>query len=464
MTYPKYYRWDLSAKRWFRRRQNVSVVGRMVYAHPASGERFYMRMILNFVAGAKNFADVRTVDGVVCSTYKEACFRRGLLESDREWHIAIDDAANYATAPKLRELFVTLLIFCEVTDPGTLWDKHYLQLCDDVEYNRRKLLNMPNLSISEQDKQMLALKEINDLLKQHGKRLEDFPGMPLLNMSGLSRYKNDLLLEEMMYDRSQLQCQASEKVTCLNHMQRTVYHRVMGAVTSNNGALLFIYGHGGTGKTFLWSAIVAQLRSEGKIVLAVASSGIASLLMEGRRTAHSRFKIPIDLDEHSCCDIKKNTNLADLICQTSLVVWDEAPMNHRFVFELVDRTFRDILTKINPRARSMPFGGLTVLLDGDFRQTLPVIPNKGRAHIIEACICKSHLWQYCEVYRLEENMRLERNVPPITVDGREVAFQEWVLRLGNGTERMYSLDDDNEPAWIRIPTEVCTSISTITLL
>ena len=305
VTYPKYYRWDLSAKRWFRRRQNVSVVGRMVYAHPASGERFYMRMILNFVAGAKNFADVRTVDGVVCSTYKEACFRRGLLESDREWHIAIDDAANYATAPKLRELFVTLLIFCEVTDPGTLWDKHYLQLCDDVEYNRRKLLNMPNLSISEQDKQMLALKEINDLLKQHGKRLEDFPGMPLLNMSGLSRYKNDLLLEEMMYDRSQLQCQASEKVTCLNHMQRTVYHRVMGAVTSNNGALLFVYGHGGTGKTFLWSAIVAHLRSEGKIVLAVASSGIASLLMEGGRTAHSRFKIPIDLDEHSCCDIKK---------------------------------------------------------------------------------------------------------------------------------------------------------------
>ena len=40
---------------------------------------------------------------------------------------------------------------------------------------------------------------------------------------------------------------------------------------------IFVCVHGGTGKTFLWKTIIMKLRSQGKIVLAVASSGIASL-------------------------------------------------------------------------------------------------------------------------------------------------------------------------------------------
>jgi len=46
------------------------------------------------------------------------------------------------------------------------------------------------------------------------------------------------------------------------------------------------------GKTFLWHTIINRLRSDGLIVLVVASSGIASLLLPGGRIAHSRFKNP----------------------------------------------------------------------------------------------------------------------------------------------------------------------------
>lgn len=49
----------------------------------------------------------------------------------------------------------------------------------------------------------------------------------------------------------------------------------------------------------LWKAITTKLRSEGKIVLAVASCGIAALLLQGGRTAHSRFHIPLILTEES---------------------------------------------------------------------------------------------------------------------------------------------------------------------
>ncbi|GKB60691.1 ATP-dependent DNA helicase PIF1-like protein [Tanacetum coccineum] len=64
---------------------------------------------------------------------------------------------------------------------------------------------------------------------------------------------------------------------------------------------------------FLYKTIIARLRSARMIVLAVASSGIASLLLPGGRTAHSRFVIPLELMENNTCGIKQNTHLAELM-------------------------------------------------------------------------------------------------------------------------------------------------------
>ncbi|CAN0837874.1 ATP-dependent DNA helicase PIF1 [Linum grandiflorum] len=89
--------------------------------------------------------------------------------------------------------------------------------------------------------------------------------------------------------------------------------------------------------------IIAKVRSLGQIALVVASSGIAATLLPGGVTAHSRFKIPIDVDHASTCAIKKGTSLARLVEQTSLIVWDEAPMVHRLSFEAVDRTICDLM-------------------------------------------------------------------------------------------------------------------------
>lgn len=63
--------------------------------------------------------------------------------------------------------------------------------------------------------------------------------------------------------------------------------------------LFFVDGPGGTGKTFLYSLLLAHTRKDGFVALATASSGIAALLMPGGRTAHSRFKIPIDITDSS---------------------------------------------------------------------------------------------------------------------------------------------------------------------
>ena len=78
---------------------------------------------------------------------------------------------------------------------------------------------------------------------------------------------------------------------------------------------------------------MAGVRATGRIALAVASSGIASILLDGGQTAHSRFKIPFDILEDSICDIKAQTALAELLRQTVLIVWDEAPTQHRSYIE-----------------------------------------------------------------------------------------------------------------------------------
>ncbi len=89
----------------------------------------------------------------------------------------------------------------------------------------------------------------------------------------------------------------------LNDDQHNAYETILNAVTNKEGKLFFVYGSGGTGKTFVWTTLLSRLRGQGKIVLAVASLGIASLLLLGGKTAHSRFKIPIDLDDGSTYNI-----------------------------------------------------------------------------------------------------------------------------------------------------------------
>lgn len=77
-------------------------------------------------------------------------------------------------------------------------------------------------------------------------------------------------------------------------------------------------------------------------------------------------------------------------------------MCHRFVFEALDRTLRDILSVADPDAATKPFGGKTVLLGGDFRQILPVIPQGTRQQTVMATINRSYLWNYCSIFTLKK--------------------------------------------------------------
>nr|KAJ0210439.1 hypothetical protein LSAT_V11C400164510 [Lactuca sativa] len=153
---------------------------------------------------------------------------------------------------------------------------------------------IPDTNIIEQ--QVLLEIQKTLLASTPSKSLADF-GLPLPSSSVLAVLKNRLLLEETSYDKQSLASQYTYMV----------HEYVVKATEDKRQILLFLYGHGGTGKMFMWTTLLSYLRSIGKIVLAVAASGIASLLLPSGRTAHSRFVIPIDLTDKSSCNIKKNT-------------------------------------------------------------------------------------------------------------------------------------------------------------
>ena len=81
--------------------------------------------------------------------------------------------------------------------------------------------------------------------------------------------------------------------------------------------------------------MLGKVRLNGYIALAVASSGIAALLLPGGRTAHSRFKLPFNLHEDSTCSIAHSSDLASLLQVARLIIWDETPMTYRNAFEAV---------------------------------------------------------------------------------------------------------------------------------
>jgi len=93
----------------------------------------------------------------------------------------------------------------------------------------------------------------------------------------------------------------------LNKEQRAGFDEIIHHVINRKSQVFFIDGPGGTGKTFLYKALLAKVRSEGLIAIATATSGIAASLLPGGRTAHSRFKIPIKLGDNSMCNFTKQS-------------------------------------------------------------------------------------------------------------------------------------------------------------
>ena len=141
--------------------------------------------------------------------------------------------------------------------------------------------------------------------------------------------------------------------------------------------------------------------------------------------------------------------MAELLKKTSLILWDEAPMANKHCFEALDKSLRDILRFTNENSDEKPFGGMTIILGGDFRQILPVITKVRREQIVNATIKRSYLWKHFEIFELTQNMRL-KCLSDDPIQKQKVAeFAEWILQIGDGK----TTSDEGED-WIKIPKDL----------
>ena len=194
----------MNVRQW-KRRKGRKCIGRVYNAHPSSGDQFYLRMLLNIVKGPKNFKEIMTVKNITYPTYKDACYELGLLDDDKEWHECINEAAHWANGKQLRLLFVTILMFCEVSNPLRLWDSNWKILTEDILNRQRHISHFHDLILSDSQLKNYGLYEIDQILQQYGKSLKDYPQMPQLDVNILIHKGNRLIEEEMSYDIGSLQ-------------------------------------------------------------------------------------------------------------------------------------------------------------------------------------------------------------------------------------------------------------------
>jgi hypothetical protein len=260
------------------------------------------------------------------------------------------------TGASLRNLFVLILSECNPTHPELLWQRFRPHLCDDLRHRLRQHYDLSEPT--EEDVYDFGLFLIDEILReQSNKSLSLFPPMPIPTLNWSRHRGNRFVNEQLQWNREELELYVPEHEPQLNGDQRYSYDVILSSIEDQSGVVFFVNGPAGTCKTFLYNIVAANVRSQGKIVICVASSGIAALLLHGGRTAHSTFKIPFEVDEYSICSINKNSEYADVFREASLIIWNEVPMQHRHCAEAVDQTLRDI------RDSNSPFGVLLLYLE-----------------------------------------------------------------------------------------------------
>lgn len=320
----------------------------------------------------------------------------------------------------LRRLFATALIFLEPSNPTRIWDKYYPYLSQDYSFESP---NQPQKVLAQ------TCYAVERYLENMNKSFASY------GLTHLCKYKetfveNTRVIADALAAPIPETCIIARKM--LNAGQRTAYKCIISHVKQKKAGLFFIDGPGGTGKTFLYCALYAKVRSLNLIVLPTASSGIAASNMPTGRTAHSRFKIPLDSQTSLTCDVGKQSNLATLIKEAALIIWDEASMARRENVRALDLFLKDLCSS------SVPFGGKVVVLGGDFRQTVPIVPKKSLQEVIEYSLVSSDLWPLFKRFRLTENVRAKE----------DPEFAKFLLALGNGELQ------DEENALVTLPDEL----------
>lgn len=171
--FPEHYRWIKSQKRWVPRKIKRLQIGRLIYASPGEGERYYLRVLLNHVRGPTSFEAIRTVRGEKQPSFRTACDLLGLVETDKSLDDAMTEATTFKMPVALRRQFATIIVFCEYTDISGLWDRHFKAMSEDYVHDK----NPPDMVVQ------LVLRDVADVIRSMSKDIRNYD-LPKIDETG----------------------------------------------------------------------------------------------------------------------------------------------------------------------------------------------------------------------------------------------------------------------------------------
>ncbi|XP_076062378.1 uncharacterized protein LOC143037720 [Oratosquilla oratoria] len=140
---PFHYTYNLQGSVWEERSGRSYSLGRIRAVTTKTVELFYMRLLLTHKKGPKSYEDLRTIDGVMYETNREAVKALGLLTDEATWKETIMDIINHTNDRKqLRETYASMLVFSDLEDQSGIWEEvkdyfssDYLHIANLTDYN-----------------------------------------------------------------------------------------------------------------------------------------------------------------------------------------------------------------------------------------------------------------------------------------------------------------------------------------
>eukprot|EP00049_Salpingoeca_infusionum_P011083 m.190935 g.190935 ORF g.190935 m.190935 type:complete len:1322 (+) comp14831_c1_seq2:1857-5822(+) len=370
---------DIYIKKRPKKRRPVARIHHVSFA--GNSELWHLRLLLLNVP-CTSFSELLGGEGHgERKSPQQRCLELGLVVDHSEYKLAIEQELECGTPYDARVLFLFIVRNCNVTAPALFNDVH--------EYLADPVQNNDNIV----DSQVETLQKLYTLMVSYNMDYDRLGLPPLEDMSFLlDQHLDEVEVTLRDFPQAEAQEAYERDISKLSVEQRAVFDKVTAAaeldVSARQRAAIFcLQARAGTGKTFTLCCIMNWLRSKGLIVLPCATSGIAASLMRGGRTAHSLFKLtvsksnePMPSHEEMPYCIGSRSARARLLARARVIIIDEVSMLHREYVEFIDQQLR-LLDGLNP---GLAFGGIPVVMCGDFRQTSPVVPRGGPQDVIDA--------------------------------------------------------------------------------
>jgi hypothetical protein len=400
---------------------------RMEMLYPSAGEIWYLRLILQN-RPCQSYEDARTYHGILYSTFQLSAIAHKYVDSEKETTLCFEEALMFSTARELRYLFSSLTLQGFPTLHLFETERFYLAMTEDYHYEANIIQSIDGIKNA-------LLCDLQSLFIENNKSLSDY-SLPEPN-----EYPTEIEREKMKYNENE----QSNLFHLLNRQipntdeQESIFQLIKTCIDEDKSGKYFIQGQGGCGKTMLAKKILSYTRSQGKIALGCASTGLAATIYDDFYTAHDLFCFPVveegeeDESEPPYCQFETKKGRKALLDEAKVIIWDEMVSNCRDIYEAAYEAMNG-------------FRGKILIGMGDWRQTLPIVPHGRYEEIRNACMKSSHLWNQFDILMLTRNMRLQ-SLSPSNAEIQQ-QYAQMILTIGEGRPNHinidYLMDEENK--------------------